>query len=352
MYEEMLVECGKVPYSFDPMHAWSQNHNSVSVAIALLLRRCDLQADGHEGLSAKSTGDVVKAAVVSYWRNKDLRGPFVEKGNGRFTGNSGHAPELSKFITTFATAQRACGSNFVNRAYAETHEDLRLLYNGFIGPHTLQAYQCIPSVPLLMFKVIAINILQWAAAARADEVLHLKHEDLQFTEVGADCNVVASCLITENNSKSTTYITFRKGLHVSISYLSALLRWLLILRANGISTGPLFPEVRGNKLQCGTTISHRMYATTIASCGHAVGMSHNLTEHSARRGGFLQYYYVLGWDVFSIFRTFNWNSLKEMLNYLGILYESISYALAGSTAQGTSELLFQKRGCLLPGILS
>lgn len=328
--------------SFKSTDPRPDTQNPVYVACELILKRCGPKKLGFENLGARSTGDAVRSAVVSFWRARGFDGDYVDLGRGAFSGNPGHARALSTLISRLESAQRAAGSNIVRRAYMETHEDLSLLYECIIRPHTLNAYMASDSVPWLEFLVVTVNTLQWTSAARADELLQLNHDDLRFTGTGIDAKIVASRSITKNNATTTTHFTFTKGLFACISGVGTMYRWLCVLKRHGIDSGPLFPSVVSNKLQKGTVLSHRLYGTTLAKLGRSVGLSQPLSEHSARRGGVSYYYYVLRWDLHAIYRAFKWESFEEMLNYLGVTDPSNSYALAGFTAKGTTELFYPK----------
>ncbi len=70
------------------------------------------------------------------------------------------------------------------------------------------------------------------------------------------------------------------------------------------------------------------------------GIAGNLSEHNARRGGAGYHYVVLRWDSVAMYRCFKWDCFNEMLQYIGVENKSNSYALAGFTAMGTTELRY------------
>ena len=67
----------------------------------------------------------------------------------------------------------------------------------------------------------------------------------------------------------------------------------------------------------------------------AIGLTRPLTEHSARRGGVGYFHYVLKWDLATLYREFKWESVAELMSYLGITDRHNAYFLAGFTAQST-----------------
>ena len=173
-------------------------------------------------------------------------------------------------------------------------------------------------------------------------MIRLDIKSLRFTGATVQSPVVATLEITKNNTTTKTHFTFSQDLHISICSLSALLRWLCVLSAFGIVPGPFFPMVVSNKLQYGKKIDHSTYSRRLKQIGIEAGVSGNLSEHSARRGGGGYYYFVLRWDIVAMYRCFKWDSLNEMLQYIGFDDNANSYALAGYTALGTTELRY---GC-------
>ena len=126
---------------------------------------------------------------------------------------------------------------------------------------------------------------------------------------------------------------------ISICGLSALLGWLCVLRAHKVCNGSLFLQVRSNVLQGGTKLDGTTYGRLLRQMGEFCGIE-GLAEHSARRGGAGYHYYVLRRDLFFLYRAFSWDSLSEMLKYIGIEDVNNSYALLGFTAFGTNELFY------------
>lgn len=65
-------------------------------------------------------------------------------------------------------------------------------------------------------------------------------------------------------------------------------------------------------------MTHDAYRETLGYMSHGAGCSGRLTEHSARRGGAQYHYYVLGYSLRAIMQNFRWESMAEMMKYLGI----------------------------------
>jgi len=193
---------------------------------------------------------------------------------------------------------------------------------------------------ILEFECAILNCMQFSSVTRADEMLRLDIESLKFTGDSIDSPVVATLEYTKNNVSTKSHFVFSRGLHISICGLSALLRWLCVLRTFGIFSGPLFPKVVSNRLQPQYRMEHESYRRTLKSICSRAGISDNVTEHSARRGGAGYHYFVLRWDIVAMFRCFKWDTFQHMLLYIGVEDKYNSYALAGFTAMGTAELRF------------
>ncbi len=135
-------------------------------------------------------------------------------------------------------------------------------------------------------------------------MLRLDHESLQFTGNTIDSAVVRNLEIAKKNTSSQTHFTFPMGLHISICGLSALLRWLCVLRSFWINYGPLFPMVISNKLQSGRRLDHETYRSCLRRIGERAGISGHLTEHRPRRGGAGYHYFILLREIVAIYRCF------------------------------------------------
>lgn len=161
--------------------------------------------------------------------------------------------------------------------------------------------------------------------------------DLIFTGDAADSPIVGVLPITKNRKRSYTYVKFSKGVDISVCRLNALMRWLCVLRAHGVADGNIFVQVTSNVLQGGTVLDGATYGRIVRSLGDKCGVQ-GLVEHSARRGeqdttvSFCATIYIF------LYITFSWESLTEMMKYIGIKDVHNSYALLGFTAFGTNEL--------------
>lgn len=146
--------------------------------------------------------------------------------------------------------------------------------------------------------------------------MDLKGQDLISTGNSIASPIVGVPLVTKNRKISNTYFRFSKGAHISLCRLSALIGWLCVLRAHKVCNGSLFLQVRSNVLQSGTKLDGTTYGRLLRQMGEVCGME-GLAEHSARRGGAVYHYYVLRRDIF-LYRAFSWDSLSEMLKFIGI----------------------------------
>ncbi len=117
-----------------------------------------------------------------------------------------------------------------------------------------------------------------------------------------DSPVFASLEITKSNYSSKTYFSFTRGLHVSICPLSALLRWLCVLRSFCIFSGPLFPMVISNALQPGQRIDYGTHWQRLKKLGADSGIAGKLSEHNPRREGAGYHCFVLRWDIVAMYR--------------------------------------------------
>lgn len=340
-YEHLLNEAGTnidTP-DFSDTRDLDKNKDPVVLACALILQRCGPTSKGYEGLKAKSTGGAVKSAVVNFWRKRGVNGEFFALPMGGYTGNPGKSPDLQSLIRSLEIAQRTCRSNLTTRAYQQTHEDLRLLYYRCIEPQLARAIRRDPTVNYGYLQAACVNLMQFSAVARGAEILTLQVQDLVFTGQSSDCPVVGVLPITKSRKTSNTYFRFTKSVDVSTCGLSALLGWLCVLRSHGICQGSVFLQVRSNVLQGGTSLDGCTFGRTVRELGELSGII-GLSEHSARRGGAGYHYFVLRRDLLFMFRAFSWESVTEMLKYIGIEDVHNSYALLGFTAFGTNELHF------------
>ena len=83
-------------------------------------------------------------------------------------------------------------------------------------------------------------------------------------------------------------------------------------------------------------MEHETYRATMKRLAFDLGICKNFSKHSARRGGAGYFYFVLRWDINAMFRCFNWDSLQQVLQYIGSEDPANSYALLGFTALGTT----------------
>lgn len=336
-YHKLLIDSGADLDNIDFSGTRRMESDPVVLACALILQRCGPKSKGYEGLKATSTGGAIKSAVVHFWRNRGINGEFIQLANGGYMGNPGKSPDLQTLIRRLDESQRIGRTNLTQRAYQETHEDVRALYYKFVQPQLSRAIRRDPTVNYSDLQASVANILQFSSVARGSEILSLEIRDLLFTGDNLDSPVVGVLPITKNRKRAYTYLKFSKGIDLSICSLSALLAWLCVLRAHGVADGKLFLQVTLNVLQGGTAFDGATYGRLLRSMGEKCGI-HGLAEHSARRGGAGYHYFVLRHDLFFLHRTFNWESMSEMMKYIGIGDVHNSYALLGFTAFGTNEL--------------
>lgn len=338
-YEEMLIQGGCVDITGSVFQVSEGRSDPVSIACSLILQRCGPADKGFEEKKARSTGGAIKSAVVNYWRKKGITGDYFENADGSFSGNPGKCPKLQSLINYLDDAQRAARKNLTNRAYQETHEDVRKLYYTYIKPCLSRAIRKDTTVNMAKLQASIVNLLQFNSVARGNEILNLQVKDLVFTGDSMNSPIVAILPVTKNKKKSYTYFKFSKQVDISICGLSALQGWLCVIRSFGMDEGNLFLQVSGNELQGGTELDSSTYARLLRQIGSECGIN-GLAEHSARRGGAGYHYFVLRRDLFFIYRTFSWESIGEMMKYIGIEDVYNSYALLGFTAFGTNELFF------------
>jgi len=340
LYHNALLAAGVNPDTIQPSSERSHAQHPSMIAMQLIYAKCGPKDEGCEARSAAATGTIIRSAVVSYWRSRHMDEDYKDLGAGKFSGNPGRNKEISTLLDVLIRRQKECGSHIIKHAYQMTHEDVRTLVETYMEPYIHQAYIADPSFGLLEFAVATINCMQFTTLTRGDEMLRLDIEMLRFTGTAIDSPIVATLEYTKNNVRTKTTFTFIRGLHISICGLSALLRWLCILRKNGITSGPLFPQIVGNRPQVNERLQHGTYRTKLKDMCRRQGICENVGEHSARRGGAGYYYFVLRWDILAMFRSFKWKSFQHMLSYIGVEDKNNSYANAGFTALGTSELRY------------
>lgn len=125
------------------------------------------------------------------------------------------------------------------------------------------------------------------------------------------------------------YFTFDRGVHASICALTALQRWLQVLRVNGFESGPLFPLIISGILSKSDRMTHSVYSTCLGYMSNSANLPGHLTEHSARRGGSQYHHYVLLWSIPEMLAVFNWRNEEELRKYLGASDKPNSYFLLG-----------------------
>lgn len=186
-------------------------------------------------------------------------------------------------------------------------------------------------------QVACINIMQFAVVARGGEILSLQVRDLCFSGDYADSPIIGMLPITKNRKTSYTYFRFTKGIDISICGLNTLKGWLNVLLAHGLYEENIFMHVKSNVLQGGTQLDGKTYGKLLKIMGEQCGVV-GLAEHSARRGGIGYLYFVLRRDLLFLYRAYSWETLSEMLKYIGIEDVHNSFALLGFTSFGTNEL--------------
>ena len=202
LYREMMKEAGRpLDANFRASDKVPAEQCPVSVARALIIKRCGASAEGFENHSAQATGGAIKSAVVSVFKQHlcgkcgtkkicaCVDGPYVDNGDGSFSGNPGTARSLTTLIDTLHRQQMRGRCNVPERAYAETHNDVMAIHTRYIYPVEVRAMQgAIPpgrnrdgDWDITAFETSIINIMQWGTVSRADEILDLDIEDLKFT---------------------------------------------------------------------------------------------------------------------------------------------------------------------------
>ena len=339
LYHEWLVAPGANVDELDCSPTRKRESDPVFVACALIIARGGPQEDGFEGIKAKSTGGAMKSAIMSYWRRRGIDGEYVRLPDGSFTGNPGKSPDLQSLINRLDEAQRISRANITRRAYQETHEDVRAIYYRFVEDQLPAAIRRDPTVNYSKLQVACLNIMQFSFVSRGSEMLALKVKDFCFTGNTIDSPIVGILPITKNWKTSYTYFRFSKAVDVSNCGIRALMGWFCVLRSHAVCSGNLFVQVKSNVLQGGTKLDGSSYVRLLRGMGEKCGI-YGLAEHSPRRGGAGYYYYALRRDLFFLYRAFSWESLTEMLKYVGLEDVHNSYALLGFTAFGTNELFF------------
>lgn len=324
--------------SYDCLQERPVAERLVNILIAVIFGRIGPKSLGYEERQAHGTGAPIKAAFVAMWRREVCTSdvPYEDLGGGKFRGNPGQAPEVQALIQKIKLAQDEADCNLVKRAPCETHEDLREVYEecieGFV--EQIVVYRRPLSQDELEILMSALlNSMQFGAVSRAAELICLQQEGLSFYGSALDSPVSGRTEHTKCRRTKETYYTFRNGVRVCISSLTSLQSLLLVLDFYGMTGGNLFPTVAGGRLIAGSRMTHGQYTSGLKKISEKCGFAQPLQGHSARRGGVGYYYYVLRWDLPTIWREFSWDSVAEMMNYLGLNDEHNAYHLAGFTTQ-------------------
>eukprot|EP00172_Hildenbrandia_rubra_P002175 Plantae.Rhodophyta-Hildenbrandia_rubra.ctg2863.p1 GENE.Plantae.Rhodophyta-Hildenbrandia_rubra.ctg2863~~Plantae.Rhodophyta-Hildenbrandia_rubra.ctg2863.p1 ORF type:complete len:400 (+),score=35.73 Plantae.Rhodophyta-Hildenbrandia_rubra.ctg2863:217-1416(+) len=310
-------------------------NDPVANACQLLLMRCGPKEDGYEGLSAKATGGAIRSAVISFFRSRGEHGRYEDYPNGSYSGNPGYAPQIGKLKNRLEAAQRLARSHPERRAYQLTHEDVRKINEKHFDDNVMKALAKSPDADLRKLEAACMCAAQFGAVCRSDELRRMTFDCLRFTGDAVDDPVIGVLEITKSRRTQTTYVNVKKGVHYSICGLEKLMAWLAVCDKHGIRSGPVFPEIVGNRLQQGHAIDPSTYRKALRDMGRETGISDALSEHSARRGGAGFLYFVLRIDLWTLFHMHFWETLMELLRYIGIEDLKNSYALLGFTAWGT-----------------
>lgn len=312
----------------------TKRRNTIRAAIKLIYTRCG----PHQGnLSAASTGNSTRSAIIAFWDAQGHMGEYIQFPNGSFSGNPGRCPSIQKLIKKLEASQRRSHTHDVSRAYQETHEDVRKLCDTYFDPFVAKALVCETSVDYGLFQAAVINCCQFGAVARADELLNLRIEDLNYSGDAIGSPVYGVLPITKTQKQKNSYLTFERAVHRGFCPLEKLLVWQAVLLAHGISSGPLFVLITKNELQPGRSFPHSSYADSLKVMSDSCGIP-TLKQHSARRGGLGYNYFVLRRDLLFLYRTFSWATLSEMIKYLGLEDEVNSYALLGFSDLNINEI--------------
>lgn len=191
------------------------------------------------------------------------------------------------------------------RAYQETHEDVRRLYFSCVEPNLSRAIRRDLSVDYKKLQVAIVNIMQFATVSRGAEMLNLETRDLIFTGEFLNSPIFGVLPVTKSLRRVNTYFRFTRMVDVSICGLTALQGWICVLRSHEVLNGNLFLQVVNNRLQGGTKMNPSTYSVSLQEMGVQCGIP-ALQEHSARRGGAGFHYFVLRRDLFFMYRAFSW----------------------------------------------
>ncbi len=174
-----------------------------------------------------------------------------------------------------------------------------------------------------------MNCMQFSSVFRADEMIRLNIDSLWFIGSTIDSPVVATLEIAKNNANTRTHFTFTRGLHISICGLAALLRWLCVLKAFGITSVPLFLTVVSNRLQAWRRIDHDTHRNNLQKWQDELefqGTSRNAVLVEEVLDTITSFYVGILWlsivasngtAFVKIFSTSGLKTLKILTHYLG-----------------------------------
>jgi len=282
-YKAILAEWGIDPRNMDTSGNRDKDKDAVAAVLRLIMERCGPSEENYEDLSAESTGQAIKSAVVHFWCTHRRTTQYAEGPDGSFSGNPGTAPALQQLLNRLVVKQKRSGKHAVVRAHQQTHEDVRTICRKYFDEQVEQALLKNPDVYYTFLQTAVLNCCQFGTVSRADEMMGLRIESLIYS-ADAIGSPIGGVLPITKTKKTVTHVVFKRAVHRSFCPLEKLLVWLAILRAHGIVYGPVFVAVMDNKLQPNKPIGHRSYASNLIKICKELGLP-NFGEHSARRGG-------------------------------------------------------------------
>ena len=87
---------------------------------------------------------------------------------------------------------------------------------------------------------VVINCLQFGAAARSDEVLSIRFENIVYSGDILDSSIAAIILFAKSRRSSESFLVFDRAVHRGFCPVEKLLVWQGVMTAHGIASGPLF----------------------------------------------------------------------------------------------------------------
>lgn len=312
---------------------------------SLLLRRCGPKEKGYEGLSARTTGNVILASVAKWYEDHGISFSLshtcvVHKNS--VTGPPWRAQQLLNFKSTLEKGQAKARSNPVRRAYQLTHDDIASAMRKFVASQMGEAPnmnflpRTIHSVDWLQFQTALMVTAAFGSGAWGAELVGIRLSDIRLLREGPDTDIGITLYGVKSKSASrivrTILLSSWKETCVINPSLAVLIQLSIvhgIYGAVGNEGSPLFPNIVNNQVQKGQQMSSKTYGASIKKMFGSLGITDRVKKHSPRRGASGFRYYVLKENLYYIRDFLGHESIVDTIAYVGFEDKNNSYIAQG-----------------------